>query len=158
MRGPFQSPLGSSLTVDHEHNTDRKTNPRIWGVLVLAIAILTFNTSPLHAQEELGFINHEVPPSYPNGDSALVRFFSVNLNFPENDTEKSSTIFLGFDIDTFGLANFNAIHRLPEGANIDLFEEELKRVLKLMPAWEPGIQFGTKVQTRFTMPYRICFR
>ena len=92
----------------------------------------------------------DVMPEPVGGADAWGRFLQKNLRFPVAARENgiSGKVFLSFIIEKDGhLTDITVIRKAGSG-----FDEESLRVLKLAPAWKPGMQNGQKVRVRYTIP------
>ncbi len=96
--------------------------------------------------------NPDVMPQYPGGMSALRKFLERNLQNPRDleDGEKVSvkvTFVVGYDgkLKSFNLAE--------DGGEV--FNNEVLRVLKRMPAWIPGKSKGQNVSVYYTIPVKF---
>ena len=83
----------------------------------------------------------------------LLEFVFSNLKYPASD--KTSTIegtaTVQFTVEKDGsLTNIKILRSLSPG-----LEKEIVKVIKMMPRWIPGKQFGKEVAIRFTLPVRI---
>lgn len=96
------------------------------------------------------FNSLEVMPEPVGGAGAWARFLQKNMRFPVSAQENgvSGKVFLTFIIEKDGhLSDIVVIRKAGYG-----FDEEALRVLKLAPAWKPGIQNGQPVRVRYTIP------
>ena len=92
----------------------------------------------------------EVMPEPYGGAAAWAKFLQKHIHYPPqaSDANVQGKVFLSFIIETDGhLSNIQVEH----GAGFGLDEEAL-RVLKLAPAWKPGIQNGRPVRVKYTIP------
>ncbi len=92
----------------------------------------------------------EVMPVPYGGASAWSKFLSKNLRYPDMaiDQHIQGKVWVSFIIEADGkLSNF----KVERGVGYGLDEEAL-RVLKLAPAWKPGIQNGHPVRVQYTIP------
>ncbi len=100
------------------------------------------------------FIDVEVQPEFPGGVPAMMRFLSENIRYPvvaiTNKIE--GRVICQFMVKKDGTISDVAVVR---GVDPQL-DAEAKRVLELMPLWEPGIQQGEAVNVRYTVP--VVFR
>jgi periplasmic protein TonB len=89
-------------------------------------------------------------PQFPGGMAALQRFLSRNLKTPKDDMEPGSKIkvLARFVVDKDG--TITGIECEQSGGSI--FDNEVIRVIKKMPAWKPGMQNGRNVSVYFTIP------
>lgn len=107
------------------------------------------NTKP----ESPVFTVVESMPEYPGGDEARLKFLADNIQYPKEAKERgiSGTVYVTFVIDTKGLLTDAKIMRGIGGG----CDEEVLRILALMPPWKPGTQEGKPVRVQFTMPVRF---
>jgi len=92
----------------------------------------------------------EVLPQPFGGEAAWAKFLQKNLRYPPQaiDAHAQGKVFLSFIIEKDGHITDIVVER---GIGYGLDEEAI-RVLKLAPAWKPGIQNGHQVRVKFTMP------
>lgn len=92
----------------------------------------------------------EVMPEPYGGATAWAKFLQKNLHYPSQASEAGiqGKVFLSFIVETDGHLSNIVVER---GAGFGLDQEAL-RVLKLAPAWNPGIQNGQKVRVKYTIP------
>jgi protein TonB len=92
----------------------------------------------------------EVPPEPYGGAAAWQKFLEKNIRYPSQASEanKQGKVFLSFIVETDGHLSNIVVDR---GVGYGLDDEAL-RVLKLAPAWKPGIQNGHKVRVKYTIP------
>lgn len=91
-----------------------------------------------------------IPPEYPGGKSELDKFLHDNIQYPSvaraNDIE--GKVYVQFVVNEDGSVSDIVIQRgLAGGCN-----EEVIRVLKLMPKWKPGRQGPHAVPVYFDLP------
>lgn len=89
-------------------------------------------------------------PQYPGGDSALVKFLSANVKYPEKAREKGieGKVLVWFDISKEGtIENI----RVPEPVNKDLDTEAI-RVVKLLDDFKPATMNGKPVKMIYKLP------
>lgn len=92
----------------------------------------------------------QVMPEPVGGDKAWAKFLQKNLRFPAQaqDAGVSGKVYLSFIIEKDGhLSNISVERKAGYG-----FDEEASRVLKLAPAWKPGMQNGQPVRVRYMIP------
>jgi protein TonB len=94
----------------------------------------------------------DVQASFPGGEAALINFLQRNLRSPR-DLEEGETIqvrvkyVVGFDGN---LESFDVVQ--DGGAS---FNNEVVRVLKKMPKWNPGKKGGRNVPVYYTLPVKF---
>lgn len=91
----------------------------------------------------------EIMPEYPGGNEARIKFLEDNLQYPKSTRNlPEGKVVVGFVVEKDGsLTNFTiqkSVH--------PLLDEEVIRVVKLMPKWIPGKQRGKIVRVQYTMP------
>lgn len=92
----------------------------------------------------------EVFPKYYGGESELFKYLKTNLIYPEKAMEKGLTgkVKVQFVIDENG--------KICEAKVIDsdnkIFNNEAKRIVSQMPAWQPGSQRGKMVKVSMVIP------
>lgn len=96
----------------------------------------------------------EVLPEPVGGKEAWSKFLQKNLRYPGAAEREgmNGRVFLSFIIEKDGRLTDIKVER---GAGFG-FDEEALRVLKMAPAWKPGIQNGRPVRVKYTIP--INFR
>jgi periplasmic protein TonB len=92
----------------------------------------------------------EIMPEFPGGFAALQRFLIRNLRTPGGEMATGSKIrvMVRFVVNAEGTVTDIEIEQSGGG----LFDNEVSRVLKKMPAWKPGRQNGQNVAVYFEMP------
>ena len=101
-------------------------------------------------QEEEVYTLVEKMPAFTGGDKARVKFMQENIKYPEEARKNgiSGTVFISFVVEKDGkITNV----KLLRGVN-ELLDNEALRVVKMMPAYEPGIQRGKPVRVQFNLP------
>jgi protein TonB len=117
------------------------------------------NTGPAGTQDGAGTPGTDVVegtaglermPEPLGGAAAWSKFLQKNLNYPDMavDQDKEGRVWVSFIVEKDGhLSNIVVEH----GAGYGMDEEAL-RVLKLAPAWKPGIQNGQPVRVKYNIP------
>lgn len=91
-------------------------------------------------------------PKYPGGESERVRFFSNNLKIPSENTE--GTVYVSFIVKADGsIAGAKILRGLGKS-----YDEEVLRVINLMPKWLPGTQNGETVDVLFNLPVKFTHK
>jgi TonB family protein len=91
----------------------------------------------------------EEMPSFPGGESERAWFISTNLRVPPESAE--GTVYVSFVVKEDGSITDAKILR-GLGKNYD---DEVLRVISLMPKWLPGKQNGETVAVKFNMPVKF---
>lgn len=104
-------------------------------------------------QEEI--INFpEVMPEFPGGTDALMSFLTKNIRYPEDAREMGiqGKVICKFVVEPNGeVTNISILRGVHPSC-----DQEAIRVLKKMPVWKPGMQYGRKVRVYYNLP--IVFR
>ena len=89
-------------------------------------------------------------PQFPNGMSALLKWLTQNLKYPERakTAKVSGKVMVAFIVNADGSVEDV---RLIQRTNIDLDNEAL-RVVRMMPKWEPGKSNGKPCRTLVHLP------
>jgi len=90
------------------------------------------------------------PPSFPGGDEARATFFSNYLRYPAVAREKNiqGTVLYRVIIDIDGKVTNPSIEKGIGGG----CDEEVLRVVKMMPDWNPGTVDGEPVKVEMILP------
>ncbi len=107
-----------------------------------------------HPKENKYFIVAEVEPEFPDGQNAIYKFISSNLNYLVYPVKKKSRVEF---IVTFIIEKDGSITNPSfEGDNrYDVIKEELIEVINIMPKWKPASQNGREVRFRYVLPLYI---
>ncbi len=103
-----------------------------------------------------GFNIIDQSPEFPDGQSALFKFFKKKLVYPniawQNRIE--GTVYVSFTVSKSGFIDNVQVKRgIGSGCN-----EEAIRVIKSMPRWKPGRRNGIRVPTNYTLPVSFKLR
>lgn len=96
----------------------------------------------------------EVMPEFPGGTDALMSFLTKNIQYPEDAREMGiqGKVICKFVIEPNGeVTNISILRGVHPSC-----DQEAIRVLKKMPVWKPGMQYGRKVRVYYNLP--IVFR
>lgn len=110
------------------------------------VAVDKDNPLNFHVVEDL--------PQFPGGAVEMMKWLTRNLKYPENARirKKQGRVVAQFNINPDGSVSDIKIIK-----SVDMqLDSETLRVLKMMPAWKPGIQNGKPCKTRVVVP--VWFR
>ena len=110
-------------------------------------------SSDQEPQEDQVFTVVEKMPEYPGGNDARVKFLVENVKYPEEARKNgiSGTVYVSFVVEKDGeITNVKILRGVDE-----LLDNEALRVVKMMPAYEPGMQRGKPVRVQFTLPIQF---
>ncbi|MBF9252819.1 M56 family metallopeptidase [Pontibacter sp. 172403-2] len=99
----------------------------------------------------------EMMPQFKGGEAEMLKFLGKNIRYPQEAQEASleGLVVLSFVVEEDGsLHDIEILKKLGEGT-----DEEAIRVVKLMSGqWLPGMQNGTAVPVRYTLPVRFTIK
>jgi len=88
-------------------------------------------------------------PSFPGGESVRSSFIANNLRVPAEGIE--GTVYVSFIVKEDGsISDAKILRGLGKS-----YDEEVLRVVNLMPKWHPGKQRGKPVTVQFNMPVKF---
>jgi TonB family C-terminal domain len=98
----------------------------------------------------------EKMPSFPGGQTAMMKFLAKNTQYPKEAAEKGiqGTVFVQFIVEKDGSIKEIKVIR----GKHPLLDAEAVRVAKLMPKWIPGKQKGKPARVAFTMPVKFVLQ
>lgn len=104
--------------------------------------------------EDQVFTVVEVMPEFPGGQNALLKYLAAEIKYPEAAKKKGieGRVSCAFTVRKDGAISDVGIIRGVDPA----LDAEALRVIRSMPAWEPGRQRGKAVNVRYTVP--VTFR
>lgn len=126
---------------------------------LIAVLILGFcqNKAAAQAVEDntvYDFVAMETPPTYPGGIANFYKFLGDNIKYPQQakDDNVQGNVFISFTVEKDGSLNDIKVDRKLGGGT----DEEAVRVLKLSEKWNPGIQNGKAVRTKYNIPVKFA--
>lgn len=93
----------------------------------------------------------EVMPKFKGGNKAMMEFLMMNMKYPASaaKAKQQGRAIVGFVVRKDGTISDVQIKKSAGHAVLD---EEAMRVVKSMPAWEPGKQKGKPVNVKYYVP------
>jgi TonB family protein len=93
------------------------------------------------------------PPSFPGGNEAFQKFMASNIKYPKValDANIEETIIVKFMVNKRGKISFLKVLK---GENESLIEEA-KRVIRVMPKWEPARSNGERMKFAVALPFKF---
>lgn len=117
----------------------------------------TLSTTNMQTQQSATktFTVVEVMPKFKGGNKAMMEFLMMNMKYPASaaKAKQQGRAIVGFVVRKDGTISDVQIKKSAGHAVLD---EEAMRVVKSMPAWEPGKQKGKPVNVKYYVP--ITFR
>ena len=93
----------------------------------------------------------EVKPEFPGGYENFYKFIGIEFKMPTDEEFLGGKIFAQFIIEKDGsISDIKVVRDLGFGT-----KEELIRVLKLSPKWNPGEQNGKKIRCSYMLPVSL---
>jgi TonB family protein len=104
------------------------------------------------AKEQI-FSNVEVQPSFPGGETEMMKWLQENISYPVIAAEQGiqGSVILRCVIRSDGSIENVEVQRSLDPS----CDKEAVRVVKKMPKWNPGKQYGDAVNVYYTMPIRF---
>ena len=98
------------------------------------------------------FATIETEPEYPGGPDSLQSFIRNTLQYPEDvDPQSDTTVIASFIVTKKGKIRDIVIVQSAGKA----FDDEVIRMIKLMPDWKPATQYGETVAYKYVLPIRF---
>ena len=94
----------------------------------------------------------DVPPTYPGGMDALRKFLEKNLRTPQ-DLESGETVSVRMKFVVNYNGKLQSFVTVLDGG--EAYNNEVIRVLKKMPDWQPGKAKGENVSVYYTIPVKF---
>ena len=138
---------------------NQRLNKRL---LLLLSAFLIFQSEQTFAQDsaqvketrkEQIFMVVEVMPEFPGGPEKMLDFIARKIVYPDSAKEAGieGRVIVQFVVDTTGdLIEAKVVRGIGYGC-----DEEVLRVISIMPEWSPGMQRGKKVRVRYNLPVKF---
>ena len=93
-------------------------------------------------------------PNFPGGEDSLYSFIEKNYKFPPTTRElPSGTAYISFIIETDG----NLSNKILVKGIDRIIDNELLRILEIMPKWIPGMCNGEAVPVKFNLPVKFVY-
>lgn len=106
--------------------------------------------------EDSVFFSAEVMPEFKGGAPHRMRFLQENIRYPveARNKGKQGTVYVKFIVETDGsLSKVEIISGIGYGC-----DEEVMRVINLMPNWSPGYQGNVPVRVEMVLPINFSLR
>ena len=166
-----QSLIKSRLTMMSKTKTNKLAILKVIAVLPLILLLIfacarnsennTENKTEVSKEQqytkqeavEEAFTVVEQMPKYSGGKEAMFKFIAENTNYPEEARKQgvSGKVLVSFVVEKDGsITNIDVLRGIGSGCN-----EEAKRVVSIMPNWEPGYQRGKAVRVKFNLPFNF---
>ncbi|MDY3968441.1 MAG: M56 family metallopeptidase [Prevotella sp.] len=119
-----------------------------------AAALSTTNMQTQKSDKKIFRVVEEMP-KFKGGDAKLMELLMMNMKYPESaiKAKQQGRAIVGFVVRKDGTVSDVYIEK---STGYDVLDNEAMRVVKSMPAWEPGKQKGKPVNVKYNVP--ITFR
>ena len=132
------------------------TNPYVGGERVMGAVEIDYiyectQEEPSGDDTDIIYQVIEEQPEFPGGMKELMKWFSENINYPEEAAKAGvqGRVFVRFVVHKDGSISSPEILR---SSGNELLDTEALRVVSSMPKWKPGMQGGKAVNVWFTLP------
>ena len=115
-----------------------------------AAALSTTNVQTKQSDKKIFRVVEEMP-KFKGGDAKLMEFLMMNMKYPESaiKAKQQGRAIVGFVVGKDGTVSDVYIEK---STGYDVLDNEAMRVVKSMPAWEPGKQKGKPVNVKYFVP------
>lgn len=115
-----------------------------------AAALSTTNMQTQKSDTKVFTVVEEMP-EFKGGNKAMMEFLMMNMKYPESaiKAKQQGKAVVGFVVKKDGTVSDVYIVK---STGYDVLDNEAMRVVKSMPAWEPGKQKGKPVDVKYFVP------
>lgn len=115
-----------------------------------AAALSTTNMQTQKSDKKIFRVVEEMP-KFKGGDAKLMELLMMNMKYPESaiKAKQQGRAIVGFVVRKDGTVSDVYIEK---STGYDVLDNEAMRVVKSMPAWEPGKQKGKPVNVKYFVP------
>ena len=113
----------------------------------------TAKPDTISSENDKVFTPIEEEPQFPGGETERIKFLVENIKYPPKALRKGihGTVIVKFIVEKSGkITDISIVKGIGGGC-----DEEVIRVVELMPNWKPGKQRGKAVRAQFTMPVKF---
>jgi TonB family protein len=151
-------PVGESVIGKADQVVLQESNQKSQKKDEQTFAIVEFNQEATRISETVGqqdkvFTVVEEQPQVPGGYEALLEFVRGNLRYPESARQQGieGTVYASLIVEPDGsMSDIKVVRGLsPE------CDQEVVRIVKMLPTWIPGKQGGQPVRVRFAIPIKF---
>ena len=108
-------------------------------------------------QKDIAYIKVEKMPTFQGGDlNAFRNWVQGQIQYPKEAMEKniSGRVIFSFVVEKDGSTSDFTVLQAPD----KLLADEVERIFKSCPKWEPGTQRGEKVRVKYTVPIAFAIQ
>ena len=166
-----KEPFNILMSMKNKQKTNRFAGYKYLLFVPLAIALLAMNNTTIRANvqkkvvkttkttkkagaNDKVYVVVEQMPSFPGGDSALLKYLFQNVKYPVSalKAQKQGRVMVCFTVEKDGAISNVKVARSVTPS----LDAEAVRVIKSMPKWSPGKQGGEFVRVKYIVP--VTFR
>ena len=128
-----------------------ETSLTVEDIVVVEKSDESFDSSAKNSEEDTPFVKVEKMPTFQGGDLNVFRnWVQSKIQYPKEAMEKgiNGRVVCSFVVEKDGsLTDFDVLQSPDKSLG-----DEVVRILKTSPKWEPGEQRGEKVRVKYTVP------
>ena len=128
-----------------------ETSLTVEDIVVVEKSDESFDSSAKNSEEDTPFVKVEKMPTFQGGDLNVFRnWVQSKIQYPKEAMEKGimGRVVCSFVVEKDGLLTEFDVLQSPDKS----LGDEVVRILKTSPKWEPGEQRGEKVRVKYTVP------
>ena len=144
----IESETKQGKNTEKEKNTKDSEKEKTFPVQQAVATDSTDNSKIFGAMEEMA--------SFPGGSAACMKFIADNTRAPKEceESDAQGRVILGFTVNEDGsLSDIKVMRSITP-----YLDEEVIRVVKSMPKWNPARQNGKPVKSKYTLPVTFCWQ
>ena len=166
-----KEPFNILMSMKNKQNTNSFAGYKYLLFVPLAFALVTMNNTTIRANvqkkvvkttkttkkagaNDKVYVVVEQMPSFPGGDSALLKYLFENVKYPVSalKAQKQGRVMVSFTVEKDGAISNVKVSRSVTPA----LDAAAVRAIKSMPKWSPGKQGGEFVRVKYIVP--VTFR
>ena len=166
-----KEPFNILMSMKNKQKTNRFAGYKYLLFVPLAFALLAMNNTTIRANvqkkvvkttkttkkagaNDKVYVVVEQMPSFPGGDSALLKYLFENVKYPvsASKAQKQGRVMVCFTVEKDGAISNVKVARSVTPS----LDAEAVRAIKSMPKWSPGKQGGEFVRVKYIVP--VTFR
>ena len=162
-----KEPFNILMSMKNKQNTNSFAGYKYLLFVPLAFALVTMNNTTIRANvqkkvvkttkttkkagaNDKVYVVVEQMPSFPGGDSALLKYLFENVKYPVSalKAQKQGRVMVCFTVEKDGAISNVKVARSVTPS----LDAEAVRAIKSMPKWSPGKQGGEFVRVKYNVP------
>ena len=166
-----KEPFNKLMSMKNRQKTNSFAGYKYLLFVPLVIALLAMNSTAMRANvqkkvvktnkttkksgaNDKVYVVVEQMPSFPGGDSALLKYLLANVKYPVSalKAQKQGRVMVRFTVEKDGAISNVKVARSVTPS----LDAEAVRAIKSMPKWSPGKQGGEFVRVKYIVP--VSFR